>query len=579
MTFNPGDRFRTYRVERLLGKGGVGEVYLMRHEVLDRYFAVKLVEKRRFDIDDEAKARFLREARVAAKIHHPSFVGVHDAGYDEATKHYYLVMDYLGGGDVASRLKKQNRFSIKAAAEITLAVAEALTELKNHGLVHRDVKPSNILYDMKGAAFLADPGIVREASADGHQLTETGFALGTPAYMPLEQILDSHKVDSRADIYALGVTLYEMLTGVCPDGELSPTKLLKKRVDGGRVPHIREINQAIPEDLADFIYRMTDPDVNKRVQTPEEVVAKMRALLGKSTETCKANGGGKSVWTARFMIGGLFAISMIAAAFLLRGARDSACQLSEADLAADRAAVAITELEPASSEPSAAMEVKTVYVTNVIDVTRTVVETNVLEEVTTVYVTNVVDVMPSALAKTNMVKFSGFSRFGADSALPDVDYDGCSLEPLIAEDIRAYLRFRKAKDSEAIEKRIKQYQRLVKTYGEAGFDGCYYTYGAMNRRIPANSYEVFRRGKLFDLLYLLERGRKDLLPRYFAAKRKAVESGLIQRRMNMNDFCALLSQAYGQNLFPFFVRYEIHVDRRSTKIKFGKLPTAEFIGR
>ena len=567
MTFNAGDRFRSYTVERLLGRGGVGEVWLMRHEILDRYFAVKLIEKRRFDIDEEAKARFLREARLAAKVRHPSLVSVYDAGLDPETKHYFLVMDYLAGGDVASRLAKVGRFTAREAASIVLTVAEALVELKKHGLVHRDVKPSNILYEANGKVRLADPGIVRESAFAGKTITQTGFALGTPAYMSFEQIMDSHQVDIRSDIYSLGVTFFELLTGTCPDGELSATKLLKKRMDGVGIPNAREVNKNVPAELADFIGRMTAMDVAGRVATPEEVVDRMKAFLGVKTGGAASGAKPRSpAATLLFVLSALFFAAAAAVWWMKPGVDKSVPPpVEEIPPSAEEIAPPVAELPYEAPMP------EPVVVTNTVRLTETVTITNVREEVKTVVVTNVVEAAKNGDA-------GGF-RFGDTDLLPELEYDGCVREPLIAADLREYVRLRKSGDEKAVQSRIRRYRMIVAASGEAGFDGCYLRYGARNRSVSARDLADFRAGKLFDMLTLLERHRENLLVRYFHIKRDAFKRGVITSRMTMSDFCALLSRAYGENLFPYFEKHQIHVEILSTAVKVGKMPTAEFFER
>ena len=140
-----GAAFRGYRVLRRIGVGGTGEVYLARHETMGVDHAVKVIDRRQVEGDAEFNVRFLREVRIAARLRHPALVAVHDAGQDEVTGLYFVAMDYLPGGTVADELAKLHRFSIAKALGIARTVAEGLSALEAAGVVHRDVKPSNML--------------------------------------------------------------------------------------------------------------------------------------------------------------------------------------------------------------------------------------------------------------------------------------------------------------------------------------------------------------------------------------------------------------------------------------------------
>lgn len=274
-----GGTFRGCDVLRFVGKGGMGEVWLLRHPVLRSDFAVKIIPPDVLDSDDEAKERFFREARIAANIRHPSLVAVYDGGRDPETGYYFLLMDYLSGGTVADRIERERRLPVREASRIVRSVAKGLVELNRNGIVHRDVKPSNMLIAADGSVKLSDPGIARVSGSGEATLTLPDFALGTPLYMPYEQIVDSHAVDCRADIFALGISYFEMLTGVCPDAELSPGEIFAKRVDGAPIPDIRGVNTAIPADVAGLISRMTELDVAKRLVKPEAVVVALDGIL------------------------------------------------------------------------------------------------------------------------------------------------------------------------------------------------------------------------------------------------------------------------------------------------------------
>ena len=199
-----------YRVEELVGRGGMGEVYRAHDERLDRNVALKILASRYAD-DDAFRARLLRESRLAASLDHPNLVPVYDAG--EADAGFYLAMRYVEGADLRAVLRREGALPPARALEIVSQVADALDAAHAKGLVHRDVKPSNVLIDERGHCYLADFGLTQSVSDRG-QATD-GSLLGTLDYVAPEQIRGDD-VDGRADVYALGCMLFECLTGEVP---------------------------------------------------------------------------------------------------------------------------------------------------------------------------------------------------------------------------------------------------------------------------------------------------------------------------------------------------------------------------
>jgi serine/threonine protein kinase len=208
-----------YRIDRLIGRGGMGVVYRAHHLLLDRTVAVKVLRSQ-FAADERAVGRFLREARAMARIEHPNAVSVHDSGsLPDGTA--YLVMEYIEGESLRTLLGRSGPLPVAHAVLIADQVCGAVEAAHRQGVVHRDLKPENVMLKRAGAGFtvkVVDFGlakIVSAAAEDGHHVTAAGEFFGTPAYMAPE-FCQGETIDGRADIYAIGVLLYEMLSGVPP---------------------------------------------------------------------------------------------------------------------------------------------------------------------------------------------------------------------------------------------------------------------------------------------------------------------------------------------------------------------------
>jgi len=224
-----GLRLGNMVVRSLLGTGGMGAVYLAYHEAFKRDVAVKVLPLRA-GRNRESVARFIREAEAALKISHPNLVRAYEVGQTEGL--YYIVMEYVEGETAARILASEKRFSEKRALQVCLAVAEALREAHGEGIVHRDVKPGNILVAGDGAAKLADLGLAKDTTGEITEgLTHTGQVVGTPSFMSPEQATDAKDVDERTDIYSLGATLYALITGRKPHDASNLYALIKKVVD------------------------------------------------------------------------------------------------------------------------------------------------------------------------------------------------------------------------------------------------------------------------------------------------------------------------------------------------------------
>ncbi len=277
-SLKPGTLFEKYSVVKELGRGGMGAVYLVRHTVLDSPFALKILAPDIAKKNKQFVDRFIREAKLACKIKHPNLIAVHDAGQNPQNGLYYIIMDYVPGGSVRDLLKKTHRIAPGRALEIITQVAGALSAAKAHHMVHRDIKPDNIMFTADGAAKLADLGIAKSTDEQDTMLTMASSVFGTPAYMSPEQAKDSSKVDSRADIYSLGIVLYEMLSGKRPFSGDTTIQILSQVMDPESTPDIRKVCPETPQDLADLIARMTEKNLEKRIPDPDTLVRELKKI-------------------------------------------------------------------------------------------------------------------------------------------------------------------------------------------------------------------------------------------------------------------------------------------------------------
>ena len=230
-----------YRIQRELGAGGMATVYLAEDLKHHRMVAVKVLRP------ELAAAlgpeRFVREIEIAAQLTHPHILTLHDSG--DADGFLYYVMPYIEGESLRERLDRKGKLTLEDGIRITDHIASALSYAHERGVVHRDVKPENILL-ADDQAIVADFGIARAVqAAGGERLTGTGLALGTPAYMSPEQAVGSEDVDARSDVYALGCVVYEMVAGHAPfEGTTAQALLAKHAVD--TVPGLRARDPTIP---------------------------------------------------------------------------------------------------------------------------------------------------------------------------------------------------------------------------------------------------------------------------------------------------------------------------------------------
>ena len=260
-----------YQVIEELGHGGMGRVYKVQDTDIKEKVALKLLRPE-ITLDKEAVERFSNELKLARKISHRNVCRMFDLGRAEGTT--FITMEFVPGEDLKSFIHRSKQLSIGTAISIAKQVCEGLEEAHRLGVVHRDLKPGNIMIDKDGDAKIMDFGIARSLSGKG--ITGAGVMIGTPEYMSPEQV-EGKEVDQRSDLYSLGVILFEMVTGQVPfEGDTPFTIGVKHKSERPRNP--RELNAQVPEDLGRLVLRCLEKDGAKRYQTAEELRADLERV-------------------------------------------------------------------------------------------------------------------------------------------------------------------------------------------------------------------------------------------------------------------------------------------------------------
>jgi len=274
-----------YTIEGEIGRGGMGVVYRARDERLQRRVAIKVLPPE-LAFQQDIRERFTREAQTAARLSHPHIVPIHSVGEGQGL--VYFVMGYVDGESVAARIRRRGSLSVDEARRIMMETADALSAAHAMSVIHRDIKPDNILLEgTRGRVMVTDFGIAKAlSSTSGATLTGIGVAIGTPAFMSPEQAAGERDIDGRSDLYSLGVVTYQMLTGALPFNAPSVAGILMKQITEP-APDLRIKRPDTPEDLAQAVGRCLEKDPESRWATAD---ALRRAL--ESRTTAGQRGGG-----------------------------------------------------------------------------------------------------------------------------------------------------------------------------------------------------------------------------------------------------------------------------------------------
>ncbi|HYA49482.1 MAG TPA: serine/threonine-protein kinase, partial [Burkholderiales bacterium] len=268
----PGTTFAgRYRICDELGHGGMGRVYKAVDREVNETVALKILDPR-ISTDEQMVERFRNELKLARRISHKNVCRIYDLGSTEGV--YFITMEYIAGDDLKKIIRMMGPLSPPRTLSIAGQVCDGMAEAHRLGVVHRDLKTSNLMIDMEGSVRIMDFGIARAAAGTG--LTDRGTMIGTPEYMAPEQI-EGEGVDQRADIYSLGIVLFEMLTGRVPFEGNTPLSVAMKQ-KSARPPDPRTINAQSPEALSAVIAKCLEKDPAARYQKVEELAAVLHGI-------------------------------------------------------------------------------------------------------------------------------------------------------------------------------------------------------------------------------------------------------------------------------------------------------------
>ncbi|MGA9826794.1 MAG: serine/threonine-protein kinase, partial [Rhodanobacteraceae bacterium] len=261
-------RLGHYDIVAELGRGGMGVVYKGHESSLNRYVAIKVLSDS-LAHDESVKERFLREARSMAALNDPHIIQIYFIGDDDGQT--YFVMEFVDGESLGSMLKREKTLAVDAAAKVIYQTALGLATAHDHGVIHRDIKPGNLMIGSRGMLKIADFGIALSNQDFSKKLTSTGEFVGTPGYLSPEVCLGK-PVDQRSDIFSLGVVLFEMLAGRMPFNDASPLGLMLEVVKAD-IPDVRELNANVDPQIAAILVKMIAKDPVDRYQSCHELTA------------------------------------------------------------------------------------------------------------------------------------------------------------------------------------------------------------------------------------------------------------------------------------------------------------------
>ncbi|MGD0090272.1 MAG: protein kinase [Planctomycetota bacterium] len=291
-------QFGQFKLLKKLGEGGMGAVYLAEDTNAGRQVALKLLPKKHAG-DSEFLSRFRREARAAGQLNHVNIVSAHTVG--EEMGHHYLVMEYVEGEPLDKMLKREGSLPCDKALEIVMQVARGLKHAHEHGIIHRDIKPGNIILTPKGVAKILDLGLSKTISGGDEQTfhTQTGVALGTPHYLSPEQARGDKGIDGRTDIYSLGATFYHLVTGMTPfEGSTAAVIMLKHLNE--QLTNPQDIVEDLPDSVAHVIIRMMAKEPADRYRDCKELLDDLELVIdGKDPSSQAIDHGKSSVAMAR----------------------------------------------------------------------------------------------------------------------------------------------------------------------------------------------------------------------------------------------------------------------------------------
>jgi serine/threonine-protein kinase len=274
-----------YQIVAELGRGGMGVVYKGHEAALNRYVAIKMLSPA-LSHDEAIKERFLREARSMAALNDPHIIQVYFIGEQDGQP--FFAMEFVEGESLSAYLKREGRMTPDQAARVIFQTALGLSTAHDKGVVHRDIKPGNLMLNQRGQIKIADFGIALSQTDFSKKLTSTGEFVGTPGYLSPE-VCVGQPVDLRSDIFSLGIVFFELLTGRMPFTDESPLGLLLEVVRA-EIPDVRDLNAEVDADLVAVLKRMTAKDPAQRYQTCHELVADLQQLpmlTGSATLTAK----------------------------------------------------------------------------------------------------------------------------------------------------------------------------------------------------------------------------------------------------------------------------------------------------